>query len=67
MANYGYLTKKYCNKELALQVLRSAAGFFIGTCDEESMGISRESSEYFPTSDAAQQALDKGTWTQHQI
>jgi hypothetical protein len=64
-ASFGYLTKMYCGRTLPLEVLKSQAGFFIGTACEE--GISRESAEYFPTQAIAQAALDSGAWTQHQI
>ncbi|OTH01210.1 hypothetical protein, partial [Pseudomonas aeruginosa] len=49
--------------ELPLQVLMSNAGFYIGTLDEEGPA-SRESVEYYPSRELAQQALDHGTWTQ---
>jgi len=52
---------------LPLQVLKSAAGFYIGTADE--MGpMSRDSVEYWPTEDQAQTALDAGrdAWTQRE-
>ncbi|MBF1865081.1 hypothetical protein ISX52_06810 [Pseudomonas aeruginosa] len=51
--------------ELPLQVLMSNAGFYIGTLDEEGPA-SRESVEYYPSRELAQQALDKGTWTQRE-
>lgn len=43
----------------------SNAGFYIGTLDEEGPA-SRESVEYYPSRELAQQALDKGTWTQRE-
>ncbi|MBV59848.1 MAG: hypothetical protein CMH65_00935 [Nevskiales bacterium] len=58
----GYLTLIYTGERLPLQVLHSAAGHFIGTQDDE--GPSRESVEYFPTRQSAQQALDTGAWMQ---
>lgn len=59
----GYLAQKYCKTSLKLQVLRSANGFYIGTCDE--LGpVSRESVEYYPTLDQAAEALFCSTWTQ---
>lgn len=48
---------------LPLQVLRSAAGWYIGTFGKAGP-VSRESEEYFRTSDAAQIALSTGNWTQ---
>lgn len=59
----GYLAKKYSQVSLELTVLKSAAGFYIGTCDE--LGpVSRESVEYYPTLDQAAEALFCSTWTQ---
>ena len=49
-----------------LKVLRSAAGYYIGTQDETGMPVSRESREYYPTYDDADQALQNRTWTQRQ-
>lgn len=45
------------------QVLQSAAGFYIGTADNEGP-VSRESEEYFPTQEAAETALKNGNWIQ---
>lgn len=48
---------------LPLEVLRSAAGFYIGTaCD--GIPVSRESVEYFRSREAALSALATGAWTQ---
>lgn len=56
----GYLAQgKY-----PVQVLRSAAGYYIGTQDEQGMPYSRESVEYYPTEEQAGQALSHHTWTQ---
>lgn len=49
--------------QLPLEVLRSAAGFFLGT-SEQGLPFSRESEEYWPTAEAASGALNNGTWTQ---
>lgn len=59
----GHLAKTWCNKELPLQVLKSQAGFYIGTAGDDGP-CSRESSEYFSTAAKAQAALDDGSWTQ---
>ncbi|TXG80204.1 MAG: hypothetical protein E6R13_08575 [Spirochaetes bacterium] len=49
-----------------LKVMKSAAGFYIGRSIME-MGFplpySRESQEYFPTEEEAQNALDTGEYT----
>ncbi|MFG9255198.1 hypothetical protein ACEP22_23350 [Pseudomonas aeruginosa] len=62
---YGKLALAHLRLELPLQVLMSNAGFYIGTLDEEGPA-SRESVEYYPSRDLAQQALDNGTWTQQE-
>lgn len=64
----GMLAREYLNKRLPLMVMKSAAGFYLGTADEEGPA-SRESQEYWATAQEAQQALDSGlgdsmTWTQ---
>ena len=55
-----------CGFQLPLQVLQSAAGFYLGT-SELGMPISRESVEYWPSADAAADALSNGKWTQKRI
>ncbi len=62
--SYGKLTSEI-GLQLSVQVLKSAAGYFIGTTDEE--GPNRESVEYWPTKAQAQTALTEGRWTQHQL
>ncbi len=59
----GQLAWEYCKVRLPLQVLKSAAGFYIGTYDDEGP-CSRESVEYFRTRDAADAALKANTFTQ---
>lgn len=59
----GALALAYTGKRLPLQVLRSAAGHYIGTHDDEGP-VSRESVEYFPRPEAAQRALATDAWTQ---
>ncbi len=53
----GYLALAYTGKRLPLQVLRSAAGHYIGTADEDGP-VSRESVEYFRSQHAADHALE---------
>lgn len=60
----GLLAKTYLQVELPLQVLRSAAGYYIGTADEMGAPVSRESVEYFPSAKTATEALSTGSWTQ---
>lgn len=45
------------------QVLKSAAGYYIGYLDSEKFPYSRESVEYFATEEEAITALREGTWT----
>lgn len=61
----GELARQIGGSRLPLQVLRSAAGYYIGTADEGGP-YSRESAEYWPNQDAAQRALEAGphAWTQ---
>jgi hypothetical protein len=59
----GYLALIYAGTRLPLQVCRSAAGYYLGTVDDEGP-VSRESVEYFPTPEAARQALASGRWQQ---
>lgn len=60
----GYLPLTFVGKRLPLQVLRSAAGYYIGAFDDHDGPCSRESFEYFPSRDAAAKALATGAWTQ---
>ena len=59
----GHLALHWTGKRLPIRVLRSAAGYYIGTTDEEGP-VSRESVEYFPSSDVATTALETGQWEQ---
>ncbi len=51
-------------RSFPLQVCRSAAGFYIGTLDEDGLPCSRESQEYWRREEQAQAALDHRLWTQ---
>jgi hypothetical protein len=59
----GFLALTYVGKRLPLQVRHSAAGYFIGTTDENGP-VSRESVEYFRSYQTADQALTTGCWQQ---
>ena len=61
----GQIAKEFGGVSLPLEVLRSAAGFYLGT-QQDFMPYSRESVEYWPTYDAATAALEAGpdAWTQ---
>ncbi|EBW7148989.1 hypothetical protein XZ90_004366 [Salmonella enterica subsp. enterica] len=64
-ASIGILAAEFAGLSLPLQVLRSGAGFYIGTANE--MGpVSRESVEYFATAELAERALEQGTWSQRE-
>lgn len=63
MANIGNLARQ-SGKKYPLRVLRSAAGWYIGTLCEEGFPYSRESLEYYPSLETAEEALEEGTWTQ---
>ncbi|AOZ11119.1 hypothetical protein [Cupriavidus malaysiensis] len=60
---FGRLAKLHCGVLLELEVCQSAAGFYIGTSDEEGP-CSRELVEYFPTREFAENAMRAGDWTQ---
>lgn len=62
----GLLAARFAGMNLPLQVLHTGAGFYIGTADEVSGPVSRESAEYFTTQVAAEQALATGNWTQRE-
>ena len=51
---------------LSPAVLKSQAGYYIGTFDFNAGPVSRESVRYWPTKQAAQAALDTGVWAQRQ-
>lgn len=59
----GQLALIYCGKRLPIKVLQSAAGFYIGTTDDEGP-CSRESEEYFKNRNQAETALLHDSWTQ---
>ena len=62
----GWLAKQWGGVELGLKVLKSAAGFYLGTYDEEGP-YSRESEEYWETYEEAEAALNgpsQSSWTQ---
>lgn len=61
--SYGILSARYCNLKLKLCVLRSNAGYYIGTY-HQGEPISRESQEYYRERTAAETALLNQTFTQ---
>lgn len=61
--SFGYLAALSNGPKLPLQVLKSRAGFYIGTCTDEGP-YSRESVEYWATESQAVLALAERSWTQ---
>ena len=61
---HGVLATTYGRPDLELQVLQSAAGFYIGTLCPQDGPFTRESVEYFPTRALADAALRSDRWTQ---
>lgn len=61
----GQLAHEISGHRLKLQVLQSAAGYYLGTLSEpDGWPCSRESVEYWPTHNAAAEALETGQWNQ---
>jgi hypothetical protein len=64
----GRLASHFCGMKLPLQVLKSAAGFYIGTTEAEGdlkgAPNTRESDRYWQKAPEAQAALDSGDWVQ---
>lgn len=63
----GYLAEKFGGVAYPLEVLSSAAGFYLGTFDESGEPYSRESVEYWSTHEQAEAALNStvaNAWTQ---
>lgn len=60
--DYGVIKKSV--NGIPLKVLKSARGFYIGTCDEHQGPLSRESNEYWTCENDASHALESGQWTQ---
>jgi hypothetical protein len=63
---YGMLAAEFGDDSylLPLQVCKSAAGFYVGTREENGEPFSRESQEYWPTRQKAERALTLRIWSQ---
>jgi hypothetical protein len=61
---YGMLAAEFGGRQLPLQVRKSAAGFYVGTREENGEPFSRESQEYWPTRQKAERALTLRIWSQ---
>lgn len=59
----GHLAYRDLGLRLPVTVLRSGAGYYLGTFNEEGP-VSRESADYFKTQEEAEQALATDSWTQ---
>ena len=57
------MAKRIFDRTLELQICYSAAGFYLGTYDEDGP-CTRESAEYWTSREAAARALESGVWTQ---
>ncbi len=66
MDKYGVIAFTLCGTRRPVEILRSAAGFYIGTTTDEGLPLSRESVEYWDHEDRALTALEDGTWTQRE-
>jgi hypothetical protein len=55
---------KKCVKNCEIKVLRSNAGYYIGTLDEDGFPNCRLSEEYFNTPEEAKAALDTKSFTE---
>ena len=62
-ATIGAMAKRIFDRTLELQICYSAAGFYLGTYDEDGP-CTRESAEYWTSREAAARALESGVWTQ---
>lgn len=60
----GMLAREHLGLMLELQVMKSQAGYYLGTADDGGP-VSRESLEYWPNEHQAENALNgKQDWTQ---
>jgi hypothetical protein len=59
----GNLSAEAC-QVFALEVCESAAGYYLGTRNEDGEPLSRQSVEYWHKRETAEAALLNGSWTQ---
>ena len=55
-----------CGFHLPIQVMKSAAGFYLGTT-YFGIPLNRESNEYWTSEEEAKKALQSGNWTQKEV
>ena len=60
----GFLSELFDRQQREIKVLRSAAGSYLGTSDEDGP-CSRESVEYWRSTEEARNALESDQWTQN--
>lgn len=61
---FGLLAGTFAGQMLPLKVLRSAAGWYLGTVAPSGEPFSRESEGYYGTANEAERALVGGNWDQ---
>jgi hypothetical protein len=63
---YGYLSLWHArdHRRRELQVLRSAAGYYLGTLTDDGFPNTRESVDYWSTENDAKRAMASGEWEQ---
>lgn len=64
-SNYGKVAFDVCGTHLPVTVMKSAAGFYLGTCNDDGP-VSRESEEYWKSENQAHAAMLGGGWTQRE-
>lgn len=60
---FGFIAHTFMGVSLTNKVLKSGAGYYIGT-EQDGAPFSRESEEYYAEHDTAKQNLSDHTWTQ---
>ena len=63
----GVLATRFGNANAQLTVLKSAAGYYIGTLCESGLPFTRESSRYWSSRQEAEAALKTGHWPQKHV
>ena len=56
------VTSPHDGHRRSIEVLKSAAGYYLGTTDGDGTPYSRESSDYWATAELARAALESGAW-----
>lgn len=53
-----------CTRNHTIQALKSAAGWYVGTIDEDGFPYCRISTEYYKSQQECQMAIDNGSYMQ---